>query len=83
VPAAAAFAGSAYHNGFRGYASGTSRVGGPGARLEFTVVAENDVCVVPGWEAQVYTAYIDVFDETTRTLLDTQEATIIVPPRVL
>jgi hypothetical protein len=83
VPAAAAFAGSAYHNGFRGYASGTSRVGVPGARLEFTVVAENDVCVVPGWEAQVYTAYIDVFDETTRTLLDTQEATIIVPPRVL
>jgi len=85
TPAAtpAAFLGAIYNNGFRGVATGTSSSTRPGIQLHFTVHAENDSCAFPAFEAQLFTAFIDVVDVTTGQVLDTQEATIIVPPRIL
>lgn len=82
TPAAtpASFNGASYNNGFRDFATGTSNVARPGSQLTFTVVAENDTCQPPGTEAMVFTAFIDVVDQTTGSVLDTQTATIIVPP---
>ncbi len=85
TPAAtpAAFLGATYDNGFAGVATGTSSSTRPGIQLQFTVHAENDGCSFPAAEAQLFTAFIDVVDVTTAQVLDTQEATIIVPPRIL
>jgi cysteine-rich repeat protein len=80
VPTPAAFNGSAYNNGFIGFASGKSSASRPGAELHFDVVVENDTCVTPTTEAQVFEAFIDVIDETTGSILDSQTVTIIVPP---
>ncbi|MBU1533899.1 MSCRAMM family adhesin SdrC, partial [Myxococcota bacterium] len=82
TPAAtpAAFNGSPYNNGFSNFATGTSSASRPGSTLTFTVLAENFNCVPPSANTQLYYAYIDLFDQTTGTLLDTQEVVIVVPP---
>ncbi|MBI5487192.1 MAG: hypothetical protein HY905_07650 [Deltaproteobacteria bacterium] len=77
------FDGSTWNNGFRGVATGTSSAARPGIQLHFTVRARNESCAPPAFEAQLFTAYIDVVDVTTGQVLDTQQATIIVPPRIL
>ncbi|MBI5501268.1 MAG: hypothetical protein HY907_13560 [Deltaproteobacteria bacterium] len=77
------FDGSTWDNGFRSVATGTSSAARPGIQLHFTVRARNESCAPPAFEAQLFTAYIDVVDVTTGQVLDTQQATIIVPPRIL
>ncbi len=68
-----------YHNGYSNFAPGTSSSTRPGASLNFAVVAENDICVKPKSEAQVFKAYIDVIDPTTQMVFGTHQVSIIVP----
>ena len=82
VATPAQFDGVGYNNGFSNFATGTSGGGVQGSQLHFTVHAQNDTCQTPTTEAQVFTAFIDVIDQTTGSLLDTQEVTIIVPPEI-
>ena len=80
VATPAIFNGATYNNGFNSFASGTSSSANKGSTLQFTVHAENDTCFEPtSAEAQVFTAFIQVVDNTTGAILDTQEVTIIVP----
>lgn len=80
VATPAALGGAAYNNGFANFAPGTSDPAKEGAKLLFTVHAQNDTCFKPtSAEAQVFTAYIDVRDQVTGAVLDTQTVTIIVP----
>ncbi|MBN4050386.1 hypothetical protein JYT28_01390 [Desulfobulbus sp. AH-315-M07] len=67
-----------YNNGFEGYAPGTSLIGVEGAKLFFTVTAENTF-VQETKAPQIFVAYIDIVDDTTATILDTQDVLIIVP----
>lgn len=76
----AAFNGATYNNGFSNFAAGTSSSSRPGARLVFDVVAENINCAPPSTETRTYLVYIDVIDQITGTVLDTQIAFILVPP---
>ena len=69
-----------FNNGFSGFAPGTSSTLRPGAELDFTLRAQNDGCVLSGTEAQLFDVFIDVVDETTGAVLDTQRVTILVPP---
>ena len=71
--------GSNYNNGFKNFAPGTSSVTRKGAELHFTVIAQNDNCVAPKNEAQVFTAYIDVYDPTTGVSFGERKVSIIVP----
>ncbi|MBR4985201.1 MAG: hypothetical protein IKY83_05640 [Proteobacteria bacterium] len=68
-----------YNNGFKNFAPGTSDVSRPGAELHFTVIAQNDNCVAPKNEAQLFTAYIDVYDPTTGVSFGERKVSIIVP----
>ena len=70
---------SSYNDGFRNFATGTSTAGKPGARLTFKVVAENDTCVEPTNETQVFEATIRVINPTTGLKFDDQKVSIIVP----
>ncbi len=76
----ATYNGAPYPNGFSNFATGTSDASRPGSELHFTVIAENRDCVPPSTDTQIYQAYIDIIDQTTGTLLDTQEVVIVVPP---
>lgn len=80
VATPAAFNGSPYNNGFTNFATGTSNASIQGSRLTFRVEAENYNCVPPSAQTQIYQAYIDLYDQVTGTLLDTQEVVIVVPP---
>ncbi len=71
--------GSDYNNGFKNFAPGTSSITRKGAELHFTVIAQNDNCVAPKKEAQVFTAYIDVYDPTTGVSFGERKVSIIVP----
>ena len=70
---------SNYDNGFKNFAPGTSNAGVKGAELHFTVIAQNDSCVAPTNEAQVFTAYIEVYDPTTGVSFGERKVSIIVP----
>ena len=72
--------GSSYNNGFTNFAPGTSSVDKKGAELHFTVYAQNDNCIEPSSEAQVFTAYIEVYDPTTGLSFGERKVSIIVPP---
>ncbi len=80
VATPASFNGAPYNNGFANFAAGTSSSSRPGARLVFDVVAENINCAPPSTETRTYLVYIDVVDQITGTVLDTQVAFILVPP---
>lgn len=71
--------GASYNNGFKNFAPGTSSITRKGAELHFTVIAQNDNCVAPKNEAQVFTAYIDVYDPTTGVSFGERKVSIIVP----
>ena len=71
--------GSTYNNGFKNFAPGTSSVNKEGARLHFTVYAQNDNCVKPIEEAQTFTAYINVVNPTTGLVFGRRQVSIIVP----
>jgi hypothetical protein len=75
----AEFNGAGYNNGFNNFASATSSETIPGSKLKFTVHAENDTCFEPGATAQLFNAVIKVVDNSTGSILDTQEVVIIVP----
>jgi hypothetical protein len=78
VPMDGAFYATTYNDGFYGFAVGSSNVAQEGAKLFFTVVAQNDF--LPHQSApQLFVAYIDIVDDTTGSVLDTQEVVIIVP----
>mgnify|MGYP001766051668 CR=1 FL=1 len=80
VAAPAAYEGSTYNNGFSNFASGTSSPAKEGSHLLFTVHAQNDTCYEPeSSEAVVFAALINIVDQVTGALLDTQTVTIIVP----
>jgi len=80
VATPASFNGAPYNNGFSNFASGTSSASRPGSQLVFDVIAENINCAPPSTTTNTYLVYIDVFDQVTGTLLDTQIAFILVPP---
>ena len=80
VPAPAAFNGADYDNGFEGFAVGSSSAEREGARLFFTVHAQNED-VEETAEPQVFNAYIDIVDVQTNAVLDTQDVVVIVPAR--
>lgn len=71
--------GASYNNGFANFAPGTSSVNKEGARLHFTVYAENDNCVEPIEEAQTFTAFINVVNPTTGLVFGRRQVSIIVP----
>lgn len=77
---AAKFNTTTYNDGFMNFATGTSSSTQQGSQLTFRVDAENYNCVPPSSETQIYQAYIDLYDQVTGTLLDTQEVVIVVPP---
>ena len=78
MPTPGAFHDSPFNNGFFGFAVGSANADVEGAKLFFTVHAQNST--VPETDApQVFFAYIDIIDDTTGALLDTQEVVIIVP----
>ncbi len=78
VPVPAAFNGESYDNGFSGFAVGSSSSSREGARLFFTVHAQNG-SVKETAEPQVFTAFIDIVDVQTGAVLDTQDVLVIVP----
>lgn len=78
VPVPAAFRGSSYDNGFAGFAVGSSNAEREGARLFFSVRAKNTT-VKEKADPQVFKAYIDIVDEQTGVVLDTQDVVVIVP----
>jgi hypothetical protein len=78
VPVPAAFNGEGFDNGFSGFAVGSSSADREGARLFFTVHAQN-VSVAETDEPQAFTAFIDIVDVQTGAVLDTQDVVVIVP----
>ncbi len=78
VPKPAAFKGASYDNGFAGFAVGSSNADREGARLFFSVRAKNTT-VKEKADPQVFKAYIDIVDEQTGVVLDTQDVVVIVP----
>jgi hypothetical protein len=78
VPVPAAFDGSTYDNGFEGFAVGSSSTTREGAKLFFTVRARNTT-VPETDEPQLFSAFIDIVDEQTGAVLDTQDVVVIVP----
>jgi hypothetical protein len=77
-----AFNGSSYNNGFSNFSTGTSSATNPGNQLKFKVVAQNDTCFESAGVAKMFKAFINVIDNATGSVLDTQEVTIIVPGKV-
>lgn len=80
VPVPSAFDDADYDNGFAGFAVGSSSAEREGARLFFTVHAQNED-VEETVEPQVFNAFIDIVDVQTGTVLDTQDVVVIVPAR--
>ncbi len=80
VATPAAFNGADYNNGFSNFSTGTSTAGTPGNKLTFNVEAMND-CFPQEKEAKMFKAYINVIDNKTGSVLDTQPVTIIVPAK--
>ena len=80
VATPAAFNGADYNNGFTNFSTGTSTAGTPGNKLTFNVEAMND-CFPQEKEAKMFKAYINVIDNKTESILDTQPVTIIVPAK--
>ncbi len=76
-------ANAGYNNGFENFAPGTSSADVKGAELHYTVIAQNDNCVEPTDVAQVFTAYIDVYDPTTGVSFGERKVSIIVPPGIV
>jgi len=72
-----------YNNGFENFSAGTSSADKKGSTLEFTVNAQNDGCFIPKKIPSVFKASIQVIDEATKSILDTQNVTIIVPPFIV
>ncbi len=82
VATPAKFKGSTYNNGFNNFSTGTSSKTKPGAKLKFTVIAQNDTCLPSPDKAVALTANLNVIDNATGSILDTQKVTIIVPPAI-
>ena len=80
VATPAAFNGADYNNGFTNFSTGTSTAGTPGNKLTFNVEAMND-CFPQEKEAKMFKAYINVIDNKTGSVLDSQPVTIIVPAK--
>jgi hypothetical protein len=80
VATPAAFNGADYNNGFSNFSTGTSTAGTPGNKLTFNVEAMND-CFPEEKEAKMFQAYINVIDNKTGSVLDSQPVTVIVPAK--
>ena len=78
----AEFNSAGYNNGFNNFSTGTSSATNPGNQLKFKVVAQNDTCFESTGAAKMFKAFINVIDNATGSVLDTQEVTIIVPGKV-
>ncbi len=79
VATPASFGEATYNNGYSNFATGTSSKDRPGAELNFKVIAQNDVCVPPKEQAQVFTAHIDIIDPVTGVNYGSRDVSIIVP----
>jgi hypothetical protein len=62
--------------------AGTSDPNREGAKLHFTVYAQNDNCVPATEEAQIFRAYIDVINPTTGLVFGKRQVSIIVPGEI-
>jgi hypothetical protein len=78
VPTPAPFEGASYDNGFSGFAVGSSSADREGARLFFTVRAQNTT-VRETPDPQVFRAFVDIVDEQTGAILHSQDVVVIVP----
>jgi hypothetical protein len=78
VPKPAKFKSADYDNGFTGFAVGSSSADREGANLFFSVHARNTT-VKETAEPQMFRSYIDIVDDQTGTVLDTQDVVVIVP----
>ncbi len=78
----ATFNSSAYNNGFKNFSTGTASPSRPGSTLRFTVIAKNDF-YEPEERAQAFKAHINIVDAKTKSILDVQDVTIIVPPKTI
>jgi hypothetical protein len=67
-----------HNNAFKGFAPGKSLVTVEGAKLFFNVFVQNTT-EPEGKTPQLFTAYIDIIDDLTKAVLDTQDVVIIVP----
>jgi hypothetical protein len=77
----ASFNGASYNNGFTNFSTGTASPSKAGSTLKFTVIAKNDFYPPPN-EAKAFTARINIVDAKTGSILDIQNVTIIVPPKI-
>ena len=75
----AKFKASDYYDGFKNFATGKSSAEVQGSSLKYKITAKNQDCVQPTNVAQLFEAYIDVYDADTEMVFDTQRVSIIVP----
>ena len=68
-----------YPNGYTNFAIGTSNSAKPGAQLNFKVTAQNDVCVEPTDNNQIFEAIIELIDPKTGMSYGERKVSIIVP----
>jgi len=71
-----------YNNGFTNFSAGTSSADKEGSTLEFMVNAQNNKCFTPEKTPKVFEASIQIIDQATKSILDIQKVTIIVPPYI-
>ena len=79
VAKAATFNDAAYLNGYTNFAIGTSSKDKAGAKLNFHIVAQNDSCVKPSEQAQVFEAYIELYEPKTGMSFGERKVSIVVP----
>lgn len=75
----AAFDNADYDNGYTNFAIGTSSKDKIGAKLNFHIVAQNDRCVKPTEQSQVFEAYIELYEPTTGMSFGERKISIVVP----
>ena len=80
VATPAEFNEAGFNNGFSNFSTGTATAGTPGNKLTFNVEALND-CFPQEKEAKMFKAFINVIDNKTGSVLDSQPVTIIVPAK--
>lgn len=68
-----------YLNGYTNFAIGTSSKDKVGAKLNFHIIAQNDVCVKPTEQAQVFEAYIELYEPKTGMSFGERKVSIVVP----
>ncbi|MBQ4359253.1 MAG: hypothetical protein II767_03270 [Proteobacteria bacterium] len=79
VAKATTFDNAEYLNGYTNFAIGTSSKDKVGAKLNFHIIAQNDTCVKPTEQAQVFEAYIELYEPKTGMSFGERKVSIVVP----